>query len=149
MPSFSHISKERLNTATYTLQRLFNVVIGFYNNKIIQGWRPIKEQLELYNAGKSKVKKGKHNTVPSKAVDSGPWIPGRGIPWPKLPEGYKVDSEMAQYIKDLCQFYHYGGFVEGVAAAHNIPIRWGGDWDRDHNIADQSFNDLVHFEEVS
>jgi len=26
-----------------------------------------------------------------------------------------------------------------------IPIRWGGDWDRDHCLSDQSFDDLVHF----
>lgn len=27
-------------------------------------------------------------------------------------------------------------------------IRWGGDWDRDHDVKDQTFNDLVHFEVV-
>ena len=36
----------------------------------------------------------------------------------------------------------------GVAAAEGIKIRWGGDWDRDNDLADQSFNDLVHFEDL-
>ncbi len=44
------------------------------------------------------------------------------------------------------QFYHFAGYVEGTADAHRIPIRWGGDWDRDHCLSDQTFDDLVHFE---
>jgi peptidoglycan L-alanyl-D-glutamate endopeptidase CwlK len=25
-------------------------------------------------------------------------------------------------------------------------IRWGGDWDMDNDLSDNTFNDLVHFE---
>ena len=28
----------------------------------------------------------------------------------------------------------------------NIKIRWGGDWDSDNIMKDQTFNDLPHFE---
>jgi len=27
-----------------------------------------------------------------------------------------------------------------------VPIRWGGDWDRDDRTSDNKFNDYVHFE---
>ncbi len=35
-----------------------------------------------------------------------------------------------------------------LAAAHDlgIELRWGGDWDRDAEFDDQTFNDLPHFE---
>jgi len=28
----------------------------------------------------------------------------------------------------------------------NVSVRWGGDWDSDGEIADNSFDDLVHVE---
>ena len=28
----------------------------------------------------------------------------------------------------------------------NIKLRWGGDWDRDTQVKDNSFDDLLHFE---
>ena len=29
-----------------------------------------------------------------------------------------------------------------------IDLRWGGDWDRDTEVRDNTFDDLVHFEIV-
>jgi len=29
-----------------------------------------------------------------------------------------------------------------------VTLRWGGDWDRDTEVQDNSFDDLVHFEIV-
>ena len=69
--------------------------------------------------------KSKHNRQPSLAADV--------IPYP-------VDWE------DSKRFYHFAGFVEGIAAAKGIKIRWGGDWDGDRSFADQNFHDLPHFE---
>ena len=147
MPSYSKNSDRHLKTATGSLQRLFDRVVTFYDNTIIQGWRPLSEQHALFNSGRSKVKRGKHNEVPSQAVDSAPYINGR-IPWPQTPTDWTDAKQRNAYIKDLNQFYHYGGFVLGVAAAEGIKIRWGGDWDRDNDLADQSFNDMVHFEDL-
>lgn len=67
--------------------------------------------------------------MPAEAVDVAPWIAGIGIPW-----------------KSRSQFYFLAGFVMAKAAQLDIPIRWGGDWDSDFNVLDQSFDDLVHFE---
>jgi len=139
MPSYSHKSIAQLSTCDYRLQRLFTHVILTYDNTILQGHRPNSEQKMLFLAGRSKIEQdGKHNQSPSKAIDAGPWLPGRGIPWPQ------VGSET--YFKDLAQFYHFAGYVMAVADMMGIPIRWGGDWDRDHNLSDQTFDDLVHFE---
>jgi peptidoglycan L-alanyl-D-glutamate endopeptidase CwlK len=44
------------------------------------------------------------------------------------------------------RFYYFGGYALSRAKILNIPIRWGGDWDRDHDLDDQQFFDLIHFE---
>lgn len=142
MPSFSKRSSDNLATCDSVLQNLFNHIIKDYDCTIIEGFRPHDRQTQLYNAGKSKVKHGKHNVSPSEAVDVAPYIPGRGIPWPDK------EKRPKSYIKDLAQFYHFAGYVLGVAKELGVEIRYGGDWDRDHDVADQTFDDLVHFEIV-
>jgi peptidoglycan L-alanyl-D-glutamate endopeptidase CwlK len=77
--------------------------------------------------GKSKTRwpTSKHNAVPSLAVDL--------VPCP-------VDW------KDRERFILLAGIVIGIAWKLGIPVRWGGDWDGDSNIAEHSFQDLPHFE---
>ena len=36
----------------------------------------------------------------------------------------------------------------GRAVELGIRLRWGGDWDGDNELRDQTFNDLVHFEVI-
>ena len=48
--------------------------------------------------------------------------------------------------KSLPRWYYFGGIVVDIARWKKIPIRWGGDWDMDTYVKDQSFNDLPHFE---
>ncbi len=46
----------------------------------------------------------------------------------------------------------FAGVVQGVAMALydegkiDHLVRWGGNWDNDTEVADNSFDDLVHFE---
>ena len=145
MPDFSQKSINNLTTCDRDLQELFFHVITSYDCTIIEGYRPESKQKELYDSGKSKVLHSKHNESPSLAVDVGPYIQGRGIPWPQTPD-WSNEAERNKYVKDLAQFYHFAGWVEGTARWLGLQIRWGGDWDRDHNLSDQSFNDLVHYE---
>ena len=70
--------------------------------------------------------------MPSEAVDAGPWIKKKGIPW-----------------GEPIQFYTFAGYVKGKASQLGIMIRWGGDWDGDNDVNDQAFNDLAHFELLS
>ena len=151
MPKFSKTSTDRLASCATALRNLFEAVIARYDCTIIEGHRDPARQLELYNAKRSKVKRGKHNQTPSQAVDAAPWLPGRKIPWPETPSfvarlSAAEKAELNAYVKDTGQFYHFAGYVEGTADALDIPIRWGGDWDRDHCLGDQNFDDLVHFE---
>jgi peptidoglycan L-alanyl-D-glutamate endopeptidase CwlK len=127
MPHFSSKSKAQLMTCDHRLQKVFNEVIKHWDCTITEGQRGQEAQDEYYRTQKSKVQypKSKHNGSPSKAVDALP---------------YPIDWE------DSERFYAFGGFVVGIAISMGIKIRWGGDWDSDHILTDQTFMDLPHFE---
>ena len=130
MPKFSQTSKSRLADCHPTLQRLFNTVVETFDCTIVCGHRSEYEQNKAFFEGNSKLKypKSKHNIKPSLAVDAAPYISGKGISW------------------DANQCRYFAGYVMGVASRIGIKLRWGGDWDSDNDVNDQSFNDLVHFE---
>ena len=129
MPRFGKTSRKRLEECDPRLQQLFNEVVKEYDCSILQGHRSEEEQNILFYATpqRSKVKypHSKHNSTPSKAVDAAP---------------YPIDWENTN------RFYHFAGYVQGVADKLGIKIRWGGDWDSDKDFSDQTFNDLPHFE---
>ena len=47
---------------------------------------------------------------------------------------------------DKERFYFFAGYVKGIASQMGIELRWGGDWDSDNQLHDQTFMDLPHFE---
>ncbi len=48
--------------------------------------------------------------------------------------------------KALNAFYWLGGYAKALADEMKIPIRWGGDFNRNYVVTDEDFLDLVHFE---
>ena len=127
MPHFGRRSLHRLRTVDPRLQTLLTRVVQTYDCTILEGHRGEAAQNAAFDAGKSKLRwpNGNHNAYPSRAVDVAP---------------YPVDWNNTK------RFYHFAGFVQATALQLDIPIRWGGDWDRDYDLDDQRFNDLVHFE---
>lgn len=127
MPTFSKTSASRLATCDERLQKVFNEVIKYFDCTIIEGHRGEEDQNKAYNAGRSKVKfpNSKHNKNPSKAVDVIPYT----IDW-----------------KDVQRMCFFAGFVMATAISMGIQLRWGGDWDGDTDLKDNTFDDLVHFE---
>ena len=133
MPFFGDKSKEHLSQAHPDLQRLFNDVIKTYACSVLCGHRGKEAQEAAFRDEKSRVHfpNSKHNQLPSLAVDVAP---------------YPVDwSDTKDAMK---RWYHFGGYVKGVASTMGITIRWGGDWDGDFELRDQNFNDIPHFELV-
>ncbi len=72
---------------------------------------------------------GKHNDLPSQALDFGAYPK----PWDSRPKRY------ARY------YLIYGAF-HAASVELAIPIRWGGDWDGDGDMTDQKFDDAGHVE---
>ena len=132
MPKFGTRSKNNLSQTHTDLQRLFNEVIKYYDCTVICGHRGEAEQNEAYYSGRSKLKfpQSKHNKFPSLAVDVVPYFS-------KAPHIRWDDKE---------KFYEFAGFVQGIAVMLNIDIVWGGNWDMDDELHDQSFFDLPHYQ---
>lgn len=135
MNIYSKSSLDKLSTCDPLLQQLFMEVIKHRDNTIIEGCRGQKLQHQYFVEGRSKLDwpHGKHNKLPSKAVDSVPYP----IDW------NKVNKNDRWAINEM---YLYAGIVIGIAKMMDIPVRWGGDWDGDGTITDQQFHDLPHFE---
>lgn len=129
MPNFSLASKTKLLTCHPELQRLFNEVIKHWDCQILEGHRGKEAQNKAFREGNSKLQwpKGKHNKLPSLAIDVAP---------------YPIDW------KDTQRFIYFAGFVKGIAATLGIKLRYGGDWDSDTQMTDENFRDLVHFEYI-
>lgn len=123
MPHFGKKSKERLKGVDNKLIKVLNELIKIMDVTIIEGVRSSERQERLLKQGATKVKYSKH--MEGKAVDLAP---------------YPIDWD------DLERFYYMGGMIRGIGKELGINVRWGGDWDSDGNIRDQSFNDLVHVE---
>ena len=124
---FSKQSESHLITCDENLQRLMRTVIQIFDISIIRGYRDEETQNEAYRQGFStkQYPHSKHNVNPSLAIDIAP---------------YPIDW------KDNERFYYLAGFVGMAAYLLNIPIRWGGDWDRDYDLHDQTLYDFGHFE---
>lgn len=133
MPMFSTQSFSQLSTCELDLQVLFFEVVRTFDCTVLEGYRNEEDQEKAFNDGHSKLHfpDGKHNHQPSHGVDVAPFP----VNW-----------------EDSKRFYHFAGYVLGVASrlkeegkmTHSI--RWGGDWSGKHDLNDQSFDDLVHFE---
>lgn len=129
MPHFSKQSLRKLSTCDTRLQRVFHEVIKQFDCRILEGHRSKERQNKLVKEGKSKVHwpTSRHNTKPSMAVDVTP---------------YPVDW------KDRERHALLAGRVLATADSMGVELRWGGDWDRDTQVKDNRFDDLVHFEIV-
>ena len=129
MPSLSPVSVARLATCDPRLRALVEAVAEAIPCAVLEGHRDKEAQDAAFAAGRTKVKwpHGKHNQLPSLAVDAAP-LP---IDW-----------------HDRERFTLFAGFVLGMAKAQGLALRWGGDWNRDYQLKDNRFDDLVHFELV-
>ena len=123
MPRFGKRSKQRLKGVDTKLVNVLNELIKIMDLTIIEGLRSEERQEKLLKEGKTKTKFSKH--IQGKAVDLAP---------------YPIDWE------DRERFHYMGGMIRGIGKQLNTDIRWGGDWDSDGAIADNSFDDLVHVE---
>lgn len=137
MHRYSKTSKERLHTCDKRIINVFQHVLIQIDHTILCGHRGPAEQNRLYGLDLTKVRwpKSDHNFTPSRAVDAGPYP----LIWPDLEERPET------YVKDVGQFILFAGVVLGTAFRFGTPLGWGGDWNRDWNMRDQKFDDLVHF----
>ena len=99
--------------------------IKYVDISLIEGYRSVERQRELMKAGKSKTLQSKHLT--GEAIDFAPWNKG-------------IDYSKTQ------NFIYCAGIIKGIGFTMGIPLRYGGDWNRNNDLSDTNFNDLTHIE---
>lgn len=120
---FSKESLDKLKGIDSRLQVLAHRVLETHDCKVIYGLRTLDEQKQLLKEGLTRTLNSKH--IEGRAIDLAP---------------YPVDWQ------DTKRFYYFAGIVMATASDMEIGIRWGGDWDSDNDLNDQTFMDLIHFE---
>lgn len=136
MPKFGAESIKQLSTCHPDLQIIMEETIKYIDFSVLEGHRGQAAQEAAFAAGNTKLHwpNGKHNQSPSMAVDIAP---------------YPLDWN------DTQRFVYFAGYIMAIAkmllvqGKINHTVRWGGDWDSDTQLKDESFRDLGHFELVS
>lgn len=120
-------SKKNLSTADTQLVKVCYEVIKHIDFTVIEGHRTLERQKELFDKGMSQIdgisKKGKHNYLPSKAIDIIPYEKGHN------PFDGSEKSEL--------MFYRLHREFVRASKKLNVKINWGGFW---------SFKDYPHIE---
>ena len=132
MFNFGSRSKACLESVDPRLRTILKEALkhSYVDFGITEGYRDQATQDQYYAEGKStkKYPEGKHNRVPSEAVDVICYVKG------------KATYDIKYYI------YLYG-LLTGIAGTLDLAIRSGLDWDRDGEImTDQTLQDGCHFE---
>lgn len=166
-------SSERLNTTHPDIRTLMRAVVTEYPNTILQGVRTDEQQQKNVDKGVSKTLESKHlvrcSVSPMSGVDAVDAAPDP-LAYPQLKDllhiieralgSQPLDDEarrrlvdaVEEYGKDVARWYMFGGYVLGTAdqlhrdGRISKTITWGGDWDKDKKLKDQSFDDLGHFQ---
>ena len=130
MNRFGRNSRRQLSTSDGRLQDIAHIVLKIKDHAVIKGHRTEREQRSAYENGHSQLDwpNGKHNKLPSTAID---------VQTYPLPQNEQELREEQLYLL---------GLYAGVGYMKDIPIRIGGDWDRDGEITDNSFDDFFHVE---
>lgn len=149
MPKFGNKSNSLLEQADEKLVRIADAAIQIIDFSIIYTFRDKELQDKLVAEGRSKTPfpTSKHNLNPSHAFDFAPYP----IDWPQeseLRKGVQNGDLKAinHYKKATARFYLVAGVLLATAHRLEIPVRWGGDWDGDFDIFDQTFDDIGHIE---
>ncbi len=135
MNYYSERSLAVLDTVHPDLVRVFAHVLPRFNHTPVRGIRDLALQKEYMDIGWSK-------TLDSRHLPGGGLVPD--VAYPDL--SWALDARPWPFNDDREQLYMFGGFVLGVALELGIELRFGGDWDGDKDLRDQTFFDLWHFE---
>lgn len=156
MSKYSNASIERLNSARSDLKRVFAFLITYFDHSILCGYRDKKDQNKAFKSKFSKLKypQSKHNKIPSEGIDALPWDgEEKKVHWITKNDLVKMVKENSRdeflgTLEDLLQIYMFAGMVKAAGWKDGVDVRWGGDWDGDFKLLDQSFDDLAHYEVI-
>ena len=131
MASFGVRSEMALATVNPTLVSVLREVVKAFDFSVLEGHRGEARQNAAFDADPQLSKKrwpdGKHNDLPSNAVDVAPFP----IDW-----------------NDLEAFIYLAGAIVMAGAMMGVEIRSGADWDGDRKMSDERWRDFGHLEVI-
>ena len=134
-------SKEKLKDVHPKLAKIVAraIELSEVDFTVVQGNRTQAQQDALYAQGRTKpgpivTKTRNSNHIGGRAVDIMPWIDGK-LFMPDRPT--KEDAKLWFRINQAMQL---------AACEDGIKLRWGGDFNQDGNLTNDSFVDLPHWE---
>lgn len=115
------------------LQKIATLAIQLCDFTITEGYRGKESQEKDFVEGRSKLQypESKHNAT---AADGSPC--SKAFDFAPYPVDYSATG----------RFYYVSGIMLGIASALGIKVRTGADFNRDGNVANESFKDLPHIE---
>jgi peptidoglycan L-alanyl-D-glutamate endopeptidase CwlK len=158
MFKYSKKSLECLETCHPDIQLIFNEAIKYMDITIIEGARDRERQDMLYSKNKSRLEwpRSAHNVsepdIYSMAVDAAPYNHKIGnIDWrtdSALYDALKYNDVITarEIIENIKRWKVFIGFILGIAAAKNISMINGSDWNYNFKFDDHLFIDSPHFQ---
>ena len=149
--AYSTHSKRVLVTLHPILRAILTDALEIYDHRLERGLRDVAQQRVYVKDGWSKTMKSEH--LPFE-VEGEPDPVSRAVDAAPYPVDYDVEvtgtrKERITAAKNRARFAEFAGIVKAIGwYRYQVRIRWGGDWDGDNDLNDQTFDDLVHFELV-
>jgi len=153
MPNFGERSSGKLITCHPLIREVSYLAIRYYDFTVIHGWRGEELQNELVAQGASKTPwpTSKHNhQSDQRDVDEG-YATGVGLPLSLALDfaPWYINVPHVRW-RNSDEFYHMSGLIVGMSEDYlndrGFCFRYGGDWDGDQDLHDQTFLDLGHLE---
>lgn len=153
MPKFSETSLSKLRAADVQLQLCAQDTVEHFDISVLWTHRGQADQDDSFARGTSKVRwpHGAHNSIPSRAIDICPYhrTYGKLIGNDAQVESIMRTAGLGKSAVVAMIREHYC-LMAGIFLAHakkrGIAVRWGGDWNQDNDLFNNSFDDLGHFE---
>ena len=145
---FGTSSNRHLASVHPSVSQLFRSVVADFDCSILCGARSKEAQNRAFESGVSHTSwpNSRHNVRPADPTENEWDLPklSRAVDVFPIPEaGWPIRTEDWD---DTPRFYYFAGLVWARAEQLHIPIRWGGNWDGDSQLRDQTLFDLVHWE---
>lgn len=145
MAAFGPRSEANLQGVHPDLVAVHRFAIQKYDHSVDDGARTLAEQAKNVARGVSKTMASKHlpqDDGLAHATDSRPYPhPDWRLVERSIAAVRAIDPTLAVF-----RFYHFQGYMLGIADHMGIDLRQGIDWNEDTQVGDQSFIDLPHNE---
>jgi peptidoglycan L-alanyl-D-glutamate endopeptidase CwlK len=153
MNYYTESSRSRLDSCEPGLVQVFEYVLPVFDHTVLEGARTFARQKLLYHSDPQRTK-----TLISKHVVTQPGELSEAVDVVPHPFTWDFEGELLAAVrrgdpKETRRILHhiqrwslFVGHVLMAAYTLGVPLRWGGDWDGDKDLADQRFDDWPHFE---